>query len=276
MSLKDKIKGYIDETKQLNKQYYVTQTYNTKEYIAADKALADRTQKLYRRESSLIRHEAELLQWEKNLEDKENQLEQDKKELELKENTVNEKERLLMTAAVEKARQLINSEHLNFERKVEGMEDYLRSLRSAESTIFNWLERMEDRERDVYDEILANVNKYKEYGTSLDGFQFENDMADILLKNGFVDVQVTQKSGDYGADITATKDEVKYVIQCKYYASAVGIKAVQESYSAKDFYNAHVAVVATNNIFTKAAITLAEQLNVILWDCEDVARMKGV
>ena len=276
MALKDKIKGYMDETKRLNKQYYVAQTYTTEEYITADKALAARTKTLFRRENSLIRHESELLQWERVLEEKEKQLNQEKKEVELKENAVNEKERLLMTAAVEKARQLIDAEHLSFERKVEGMEDYLRSLRSAESTIFNWLERMEDRERDVYDEIVANANKYKEHGKSLDGFQFENDMADILLNNGFTDVLVTQKSGDFGADITATKDEVKYVIQCKYYTSAVGIKAVQESYSAKDFYNAHVAVVATNNVFTKAAATLAEQLNVILWDCEDIARMKSV
>ena len=276
MSLKNKLKGYIDETKQLNKQYYVAKTYTTKKYVTADKALAERAQNLYQRENSLIRHESDLLQWQQSLEEKEKQLEQKEKDLELKENAVNEKERLLMAAAVEKARQLIDSEHLNFERKVQGMEDYLRSLRVAESTIFNWLERMEDRERDVYDEILANANKYKEHGKSLEGFQFESDMANILLSNGFTDVQVTQKSGDFGADITATKDEVKYVIQCKYYASAVGIKAVQESYSAKDFYNAHVAVVATNNIFTKAAITLAEQLNVILWDCEDVARMKSV
>lgn len=276
MSLKDKIKGYIDDTKRLNSQYYVDQTYTTKEYITGEQALAARAQHLFQRENSLIRHESELLQWEGLLNEKEKQLEQDKETLEQKEAAVNEREQLLMTVAVEKAKKLIDAEHLNFERKVEGMEDYLRSLRSAESTIFNWLERMEDRERDVYDEIVANANKYKEHGKSLDGFKFESDMADILSNNGFSDVLVTQKSGDFGADITATKDEVKYVIQCKYYTSAVGIKAVQESYSAKDFYNAHVAIVATNNVFTKAAATLAEQLNVILWDCEDIARMKSV
>ena len=92
----------------------------------------------------------------------------------------------------------------------------------------------------------------------------------MLRINKYENVEVTQKSGDYGADILAEKNGIRYVFQCKYYTSAVGIAAVQQIYAAKDFYNTHVAVVVTNNVFTKAAKTLANELKVILWDCEIV------
>ena len=39
---------------------------------------------------------------------------------------------------------------------------------------------------------------------------------------------MTQGSHDYGGDIIAIKDQIKYVIQCKKYSSPVGIDAVQQ------------------------------------------------
>lgn len=78
----------------------------------------------------------------------------------------------------------------------------------------------------------------------------------------------TQKSGDYGADVIAEKDGIKYVFQCKYYTTQVGIEAVQQIYAAKDFYSAHVAIVVTNSVFSKAAKVLARELGVVLWDGE--------
>jgi HJR/Mrr/RecB family endonuclease len=184
------------------------------------------------------------------------------------------RENSLVKVATEKSRIAILDEKAALERSKTQAEDYLAALRKTEATIFNWLERMDDKDRKVYEEMAANNKKYVDHGKNIDGFAFEQQVAALLEQNNFTNIHVISKSGDYGADITATNDEIKYVIQCKYYSSAVGIKAVQESYSAKDFYNAHVAVVATNNIFTKAATTLAEQLNVVLWDCEDLANMK--
>jgi HJR/Mrr/RecB family endonuclease len=53
-------------------------------------------------------------------------------------------------------------------------------------------------------------------------------------------------------------------IQCKHYSQPVGNKAVQEVYSGKDFYNTDIAVVVTNNEFTKSAKELASSLDVLL------------
>ncbi len=98
------------------------------------------------------------------------------------------------------------------------------------------------------------------------GIEFEEYCASILSKNGFEQVEVTQASGDQGIDITAYSQGVKYGFQCKFYSKPVGNKAVQEAFAGKEFYKCHVAVVLTNNSFTKSAVDLANRLGVVLWD----------
>ena len=100
----------------------------------------------------------------------------------------------------------------------------------------------------------------------MDGYQFEYQCAEILKRNGFSRVQVTQSSGDQGVDIIARKHRKKYGIQCKYYSYPVGNKAVQEAYAGANFYDCDKAMVMTNLTFTRAATELAEKLEVELWD----------
>ena len=77
----------------------------------------------------------------------------------------------------------------------------------------------------------------------MDGYQFEYQCAEILKRNGFSRVQVTQSSGDQGVDIIAHKHRKKYGIQCKYYSYPVGNKAVQEAYAGANFYDCDRAMV---------------------------------
>ena len=86
----------------------------------------------------------------------------------------------------------------------------------------------------------------------MDGHEYEYACAQYLKRNEFTKVQVTKASGDQGIDIIATKGK-NYGIQCKYYSGAVGNKAVQEAYAGSKFYGCDVAVVMTNNTFTKSA-----------------------
>lgn len=110
--------------------------------------------------------------------------------------------------------------------------------------------------------ILIAQNDYDH----MDGHVFESFCASLLERNGFSDVTVTPGSGDQGIDILAQKDNIRYGIQCKCYASNVGNDAVQQVYSGISYYNCNVAVVMTNHYFTKSAKELAERTNVFLWD----------
>lgn len=101
---------------------------------------------------------------------------------------------------------------------------------------------------------------------TMDGFEFEYYCADLLSANGFVNVKVTRSSGDYGVDILAEKDGVTYAIQCKRYSGLVGVKAVQEAYAGRDYYDRMVGAVLTNQYFTKPAVQAARKLKILLWD----------
>lgn len=103
---------------------------------------------------------------------------------------------------------------------------------------------------------------------AMDGSTFERFCAELLKKNGYRKVRLTEATGDHGIDILADKDGVRYAIQCKCYEGKVGNKAVQEAYSGRDIYEADRAVVLINNYFTPQAEEDAEALGVLLWDRE--------
>ncbi len=100
----------------------------------------------------------------------------------------------------------------------------------------------------------------------MEGHDFEYFCAQLLQKKGFLEVEVTKGSGDYGVDILAEKDGVTYAIQCKCYAAPVGVKAVQEAYAGRDYYDRMVGAVLTNQYFTTPAVEAAKKLKILLWD----------
>ncbi len=100
----------------------------------------------------------------------------------------------------------------------------------------------------------------------MEGRDFEYFCADLLEKRGFLEVEVTKGSGDNGVDILAEKDGVTYAIQCKRYDEPVGVKAVQEAYAGRDYYDRMVGVVMSNQYFTKNAVDMARKLKIMLWD----------
>lgn len=100
----------------------------------------------------------------------------------------------------------------------------------------------------------------------MEGHEFEYFCAELLKKSGFQEVEVTRGSGDYGIDILAEKDGVTYAIQCKRYNAPVGVKAVQEAYAGRDYYDRMVGAVLTNQYFTQPAVEAARKLKILLWD----------
>jgi len=100
----------------------------------------------------------------------------------------------------------------------------------------------------------------------MEGHDFEYFCAELLRRRGFQEVEVTKGSGDYGIDILAEKEGVTYAIQCKCYGTPVGVKAVQEAYAGRDYYDRMVGAVLTNQYFTTPAVEAAKKLKILLWD----------
>lgn len=108
---------------------------------------------------------------------------------------------------------------------------------------------------------------------NMNGHDFEYFCANILKKNGFSNVEVTQGSGDHGIDILADKEDISYAIQCKCYSSNIGNAAVQQAHTGKSLYHKDIAVVLTNQYFTTQAKEEANALGVKLWDRNKLEEM---
>lgn len=129
------------------------------------------------------------------------------------------------------------------------------------------------REQELKEWADAQIKRHheKKIKISVDemsGHEFEAFCAKLLEANGYGNVKVTKGSGDQGIDVLATRDGVRFGIQCKCYAGEVGNSAVREAFAGRAFYGCHVAIVMTNSSFTKAARDAASGLGVVLWDRE--------
>lgn len=97
-------------------------------------------------------------------------------------------------------------------------------------------------------------------------YEYEQYVGSLLTYKGYKNVQVTPKSGDYGADIICKdKKGNKYAVQCKMYSKPVGYKAVEEVLGAMHYYKCNKAIVVTNNTYTKQAVEAANKVGVVLW-----------
>ena len=111
---------------------------------------------------------------------------------------------------------------------------------------------------------IADIDK-------MDGKTFEKYLKVFFEKLGYK-VERTKYIGDYGADLVATNNGIRTVIQAKRYKSKVGIKGVQEAAASKGYYKCDRAMVVTNSYFTNQARTLASRNKVELWDRKILAK----
>lgn len=121
--------------------------------------------------------------------------------------------------------------------------------------------------------ILKRLSKIKPQKSNKNPFEFEEQCALILCKNGW-EAEATRKSGDQGVDVVASKDGKRVVLQCKLYSHPVGNKAVQEVFSGKVFYGADFAAVVSNNEYTQQARELAENCGVLLLSVSDLSNLE--
>jgi len=101
------------------------------------------------------------------------------------------------------------------------------------------------------------------------GEEFEEFLACCFRNLGYA-VEMTPKTGDFGADLILSKARKKTVVQAKRYQGKVGNSAVQEVVSAVKYYGAQDAIVITNSKFTSNAHKLAQANGVQLWGREQL------
>lgn len=106
----------------------------------------------------------------------------------------------------------------------------------------------------------------------MDGIEFERYIAQILRQRGYNNVKLTERY-DYGVDIVAEKDGIKWGIQVKRYSGLVKASAVRQVVTGLNIYNCQQAMVITNSRFSNVAQTLAMSNNCVLIDREGLYKL---
>ncbi len=112
---------------------------------------------------------------------------------------------------------------------------------------------------------------------TMDGTTFEYYVARLLIDRGYTNVSLTEHF-DYGVDIIAEKDGIRWGIQVKRYSGLVKAEAVRQVVTGLRLYECDRAMVITNSTFSKVAKRLAEGNNCVLIDRAEfhaLARQKG-
>ncbi|MBQ7883779.1 MAG: restriction endonuclease [Phascolarctobacterium sp.] len=106
----------------------------------------------------------------------------------------------------------------------------------------------------------------------LDGIDFESFLQKLFTKMGYY-AEVTQSTGDQGADLILSKLGRKIAVQAKRYNTKLDNTPIQEVLGAKAYYGCNETMVVTNSYFTKKAIELAHVNQVQLIDRDDLIEL---
>ena len=106
------------------------------------------------------------------------------------------------------------------------------------------------------------------------GLEFEHYIAGLLRENGFRKVKLTERY-DFGVDIIAEKDEVRWGIQVKRHEGMVKANAVRQVVTALRLYGCDREMVITSSTYSKVAQRLALANDCVLVDRKGLLRLNG-
>ena len=143
----------------------------------------------------------------------------------------------------------------------------------CKSTISNLLDNYCDVVNEKY--VAKIANNFRTNGSidisTLDGYELEQLMKELLIAEGYLDVVKTGKSGDRGVDLIATEKlpngtKQKVIFQCKRWIGTVGSVPIQRLHSMMSLDPDKIkrAVCVTTSNYSQEAKEVAEQTGVEL------------
>ena len=121
--------------------------------------------------------------------------------------------------------------------------------------------------------LNAALWKERQWWWTLDGWQFEQEVANVFRMNGY-SAKVTKGSGDGGVDIILKKDGRTSIVQCKHYQSPVPPEPIRALWGCKDDFNAdEVILVASSGITDMGARFVQNKPNFKVLNLDDIIIM---
>ena len=131
--------------------------------------------------------------------------------------------------------------------------------------------------------LVAIVKRLKKYRTlrnadmarvdAMSGLEFERYIAVLLKNRGFTNVKLTELY-DWGVDIIAHKDGVRWGIQTKRSSGLVKVAAVRQVVAGLNKYSCERGMVVTNGTFSRPAVEIAKVNKCVLIDRDMLVKMQ--
>ena len=138
------------------------------------------------------------------------------------------------------------------------------------------------RSRDEFNNLVIKEQQDKltrqrsEFWFSLNGIEFEKEMADQFRRLGYL-VEQTRATGDGGIDLILTDDlGEKTVVQCKAHKKQVGPSVVRDLYGAMHDFGARNAILVSLGGFTAGVFDFAKKNNIQLFDIKKVLEIEAI
>jgi restriction system protein len=106
----------------------------------------------------------------------------------------------------------------------------------------------------------------------MDGLEFEQYVAGLLRANGYRNVSLTERY-DFGVDIIAENDGIRWGIQAKRHSGLVKASAVRQVVTGLRLYNCDRSMVITNSAYSAVARRLANANDCVLIDRTGLGRL---
>lgn len=126
-----------------------------------------------------------------------------------------------------------------------------------------------------YADIRINSSNWKEqaWWWTLDGWQFEQEVARVFRSNGYK-ATVTKGSGDGGVDIILKKENYKAIVQCKHHHNPLSPEPVRALWGIKDDWSAdEVIMVASSGLTSASAEFVRNKPNYKVLNLDDIIKM---
>lgn len=118
-------------------------------------------------------------------------------------------------------------------------------------------------------------SRYLQDVDEMNGIAFEYYVAELLAKCGYKNVSLTEQY-DFGVDVIAEKDGIRWGIQAKRYSGLVKASAVRQVVTGLRLYGCDRAMVITNSTFSNVAKHLANSNDCVLVDRTELYRLASL
>jgi len=135
------------------------------------------------------------------------------------------------------------------------------------------------KELDDYQIKLKEYQAYilrtqKEFWYSLDGHAFEQEIAKIFRKEGFV-AKVSKVGADGGIDIIVSKNNKRYAVQCKAHTSKISESVARDLYGvlhSRNFDGGYLITLNGTSSKTKEFCKKNKDKPIIIWTIYDILK----